>query len=114
MRKLILSDNLGMTFAIEKGRSSDLRVMNVCRKIAALAVACRMQFRVRWIPLSLMCLTETHDAGLCLSVSCITVGGMNLTEGSTSLRARKVSLKTSPRLSSHLPRVTDRMLCHRN
>ena len=49
-RKLFLSDNLGMTFALEKGRATDPRVLRVCQRWCALTLACNIIPRVRWLP----------------------------------------------------------------
>ena len=46
---LLLSDAMAPILAISKGRSSARGMMRVCRRIAALALACNASLHIRWI-----------------------------------------------------------------
>ena len=46
---LLLSDAMAPILAISKGRSSAKGMMRVCRRVAALALACNASLHIRWI-----------------------------------------------------------------
>ncbi len=47
---LILVDNLALAFSVGKGRSCNHSMLRVTQKLGALAFACNLCLRVRWIP----------------------------------------------------------------
>ena len=47
---LHLNDNLGMVLATDKGRSSSMQILRVCRRIACLLIATSSTLCCRWIP----------------------------------------------------------------
>ena len=49
-RYVFLCDNMSVVLAFEKGRCSDPSLLSLCRRLAALSLACRLTFRLRWIP----------------------------------------------------------------
>ena len=51
-----------MVLALEKGRSSDPRILGICRRWASLCLACGVRMRVRWIPSEIN--VSDHDSRL--------------------------------------------------
>lgn len=49
-RMLVLSDNLGLTLAIAKGRGKTASVNQTCRELAALSMLTNCKVVVRWVP----------------------------------------------------------------
>ena len=49
-RHVHLCDNLGTVLALEKGRSSSLPLLRVCRRVACLLLATSSSLSLRWIP----------------------------------------------------------------
>ena len=50
MRHIHLSDNMGMTLALTKGRGRSFKSLLISRRVCALSVACDASFRYRWVP----------------------------------------------------------------
>ena len=48
-RHLTLCDNLGLVLSLSKGRAQSDSMNRICRKIAALSLACNISLVVRWI-----------------------------------------------------------------
>lgn len=59
MAHLHLNDNLGMVLALDKGRSSSMSLLRVCRRVACLLIATSSSLCCRWIPSE----TNVADAG---------------------------------------------------
>ena len=47
---LVLSDNMSIVLAIDKGRCADFKLLVVLRKLCALCLVSGLRLRVRWIP----------------------------------------------------------------
>ena len=47
---LVLSDNMSIVLAIDKGRCADFKLLVVLRKLCALCLVFGLRLRVRWIP----------------------------------------------------------------
>lgn len=49
-RHLRFGDNLGMVLAVDKGRSSSMGLLRICRRIACLLLATSSSLSCRWVP----------------------------------------------------------------
>ena len=49
-KHLHINDNLGMVLAADKGRSSSMGILQVCRRLACLQIALGAQLVCRWVP----------------------------------------------------------------
>ncbi|CAE7708857.1 AMY1.1 [Symbiodinium sp. CCMP2592] len=49
-RHLHINDNLGMVLAVDKGRSSSMSILKVCRRLACLVIALGASLTCRWVP----------------------------------------------------------------
>ena len=49
-RYLVLSDNMSVVCAVGKGRAKDRELLQTCRVIRAVSLACDLRIYVRWIP----------------------------------------------------------------
>ncbi|CAE7196525.1 AMY1.1, partial [Symbiodinium necroappetens] len=49
-RHLHINDNLGMVLAVDKGRSSSMDILKVCRRLACLIIALGSSLTCRWVP----------------------------------------------------------------